>query len=323
MGGAMRVLLGSPRGFCAGVDRAVSIVESALERFGPPIYVRHEIVHNGHVLASLRERGVIFVDHLDDVPQRAIVIFSAHGVAPAVWREAEDRQLRVIDATCPLVKKVHLEVTKHARNRRTVLVIGHPEHVEVIGTVGHYEPRPGARIIVVENDDQARAVTIEDPDNVAYVTQTTLAADSTAGIIGVLKERFPHIVGPQADDICYATQNRQRVVAKLADLSDIVIILGARHSSNSVRMLEVALARSTPAYLVDCAREVKREWLTGMTTIGITSGASSPEYLVTDLLATLRAWYPDLREEAIGRPETVQFRMPRELEQTGVKQATR
>ncbi len=319
----MKVLLGSPRGFCAGVDRAINIVEFALERFGPPIYVRHEIVHNGHVLASLRERGAIFVDHLEQVPPRALVIFSAHGVAPAVWREADDRQLRIIDATCPLVKKVHLEVVKHARNRRTVLVIGHPQHVEVVGTVGHYEARSDARIIVVENEDQARSVTIEGSENVAYVTQTTLAADSTAGIVGVLKERFPHIVGPQAADICYATQNRQRVVAKLAELSDIVIILGARHSSNSVRMLEVALARGTPAYLVDCAGEVEREWLAGIETIGVTSGASSPEYLVTELLETLRTWYSDLREEAIGQSETIQFRMPRELEQLGVRQAAR
>jgi len=319
----MKVLLGSPRGFCAGVDRAISIVESALQRFGPPVYIRHEIVHNGHVLASLRERGAIFVDRLEEVPRQALVIFSAHGVAPAVWREADERQLRIIDATCPLVKKVHLEVVKHARNRRTVLVIGHPEHVEVMGTVGHYEPGSDARIIVVENEDQARAVTIDDPENVAYVTQTTLAADSTAGIIGVLKERFPHIVAPQADDICYATQNRQRVVAKLADLSDIVVILGARHSSNSVRMLEVALARGRRAHLVDCAGDVKREWLAGIATIGVTSGASSPEHLVTELLETLRGWYSDLREETIGRPETVQFRMPREFEQMSVEQAIR
>jgi 4-hydroxy-3-methylbut-2-enyl diphosphate reductase len=310
----MKVVLANPRGFCAGVDRAIRIVETALEQYGRPVYVRHEIVHNHHVLASLTERGAIFVKDLQDVPAGARVIFSAHGVSPSVWAEAGERALKTLDATCPLVAKVHQEVTKHARAGRTVFVIGHRDHPEVIGTIGHFAGAGGIRVVTIEDESAAANVVVDEPDNVAYVTQTTLSSDHTAQIVAILRRRFPRLHGPHGHDICYATLNRQRAVQSLAQLCELVVVLGASHSSNSARLRETAEAAGVPAYLVDCEERVDRAWFAGKDTIGVTSGASVPELLVARLLARFREWWPDMIEESIGEPDTLYFRMPRELE---------
>jgi 4-hydroxy-3-methylbut-2-enyl diphosphate reductase len=310
----MKVVIANPRGFCAGVDRAIRIVETALAQYGRPVYVRHEIVHNHHVLASLTERGAIFVKDLQDVPLGARVIFSAHGVSPRVWAEAGRRGLKTLDATCPLVAKVHQEVTKHARAGRTVFVIGHSDHPEVIGTIGHFDDAGGTRAVIINDETTAANVVVDDPDNVAYVTQTTLSSDNTAQIIATLERRFPRLHGPHGQDICYATLDRQRAVQSLARLCELVVVLGASHSSNSVRLRETAEAAGVPAYLVDCEKRVEREWFVGKDTIGVTSGASVPELLVVRLLTKFREWWPDMIEESIGEPDTLHFRMLRELE---------
>lgn len=312
----MKVLIANPRGFCAGVDRAIRIVETALEQYGRPIYVRHEIVHNRHVLASLTERGAIFVEDLHEVPVGARVIFSAHGVSPSVRIQADTRSLKSIDATCPLVVKVHHEVTKHARAGRTVLVIGHCNHPEVIGTVGHYTAAGGAHVVVIEDELAAESAVVEDPDNVAYVTQTTLSSDNADRIVSILQRRFPYLRGPHGPDICYATVNRQRAVKSLAKLCQLVIVVGASHSSNSARLRETAEAAGVPAYLVESEQRIDREWFAGKDTIGVTSGASVPELLVDRLLARMRGWWPDMIAESIGEADTQYFRMPRELERT-------
>jgi len=310
----MKVFIANPRGFCAGVDRAIRIVETALEQYGSPIYVRHEIVHNRHVLAALTERGAIFVEDLQDVPAGARVIFSAHGVSPGVWAEAGARALKSLDATCPLVAKVHLDVAKHASAGRTVLVIGHHGHPEVVGIVGHFAAAGGVRVAVVEDEIAAESVIVGDPDNLAYVTQTTLSSDNTARIIAALQRRFPRLHGPHGQDICYATVNRQRAVQSLAGMCELVVVLGASHSSNSARLRETAEAAGVPAYLVDSEKRLERNWFAGKETIGITSGASVPEFLMAGLLARFREWWPDMIEESIGEPDVQYFRMPRELE---------
>jgi 4-hydroxy-3-methylbut-2-en-1-yl diphosphate reductase len=308
----MKVLLANPRGFCAGVERAIASVERALDRHGPPVYVRHEIVHNRHVVEALRRRGAVFVEELADVPDGALVMWSAHGVAPALDDEARRRRLKVIDATCPLVTKVHLEVAEHSRAGRTVFVIGHRDHPEVQGTVGHY--RGAGRIEVIENEAEAAAVAARGITEAAYVTQTTLSLDDTARTLAVLCAGVPRLGGPHKDDICYATQNRQRAVRDLARQCDAVIVVGAAHSSNSVRLREVAQAAGTRAWLVDCAEAVERDWIDGCETLGVTSGASVPEELVQALLERLRAWWPALELHSIGMPEAIHFRLPRALE---------
>jgi 4-hydroxy-3-methylbut-2-en-1-yl diphosphate reductase len=309
----MKVVLANPRGFCAGVVRAIDIVTLSLERFGPPIYVRHDIVHNNHVVADFVARGVVFVEDLRDVPTGTRVIFSAHGVGPAVWREAADRDLAVIDATCPLVIKVHQEVAAYSRIGYTVFLIGHRGHPEVVGTLGHYEENL-ARIHVIESVLEAELVKAEDPDKVGYATQTTLATDAVAPIVSVLARRFPKLRAPHASDICYATQNRQRAVRELAQVCDVILVVGAQRSSNSVRLREVAEAAGVPARLADSAAALERDWFWAAETIGLTSGASVPEMLVAEVLLRLRSWWPDITTMSIGETETLQFRPPRELE---------
>ncbi len=287
-------------------------MRAALRRHGAPIYVRHEIVHNQHVVDELRALGALFVDDLEDVPRGARVIFSAHGVAPDVWAQARSRGLDVIDATCPLVTKVHLEVAEHARAGRTVLVLGHRHHVEVQGTVGHAE---GTTVHVIEDAEQAQALELPPGTPVAYVTQTTLSVDDTARTLALLRRRLPQLVGPHKDDICYATQNRQRAVAELARRCDVVVVVGAPHSSNTVRMVEVARAAGAAAYRVDTAGELQRAWFDGsVERIGLSSGASVPEHLFEEVQARLRAWWPGLVERGVGEAETIRFRPPRGLD---------
>ena len=308
----MKVVLANPRGFCAGVVRAIEIVELALQQFGPPIYVRHDIVHNRHVVADFIARGVVFVEDLKDVPEGVRVIFSAHGVGQAVWQEAAGRDLSVIDATCPLVVKVHQEVAAYARAGRSVFLIGHRDHPEIIGTLGHYAGDP-ARIHVIESVEQADRVPADETQEAGYATQTTLAADAVSPIIAALKRRLPKLIAPHASDICYATQNRQRAVRSLAETCDVILVIGARQSSNSVRLREVAASAGAAAYLADCAADMDRAWFADAETIGLTSGASVPEVLVTQALDRLRSWWPNLVTTSIGEPETLQFRLPREL----------
>ena len=308
----MKVVLANPRGFCAGVARAIEIVDLALERFGPPVYVRHDIVHNHHVVADFAARGVVFVEDLGDVPAGMRVIFSAHGVGPSVWTEAASRDLPVLDATCPLVVKVHQEVAAFGRAGTTVFLIGHRGHPEVTGTLGHYQGDP-SRIQVIETAAEAERVQAANPSDVGYATQTTLAADAVAPIVDVLRRRFPLLRAPHAADICYATQNRQHAVRSLAAICDVVLVVGGRHSSNSVRLREVAEAAGAPAHLAECAAEVDPAWLAGAATVGLTAGASAPELLVRQVLDRLRQWWPDLTVSSIGEPETLHFRLPREL----------
>ena len=309
----MKVILANPRGFCAGVERAVRIVEVALEQYGRPIYVRHEIVHNSHVIGELAKRGAIFVENLGDVPRGSRVIFSAHGVSPAVLNEARARKLKTIDATCPLVAKVHLEATKQGHNRRNLIVIGHRDHPEVTGTIGHYLNGGGCRVTVVEDEAAAEGIPVEFGENTAYVTQTTLSTDETARIIAVLQRRIPSLISPPHEDICYATSNRQRAVKALAQQCDVIVVLGADHSSNSLRLREVAQAEGVDAYLVENALKLDQGWFEDCDVIGVTSGASVPEILVQRLLVKFRMWWPRLIEETLGQSETVQFRLPRGL----------
>jgi 4-hydroxy-3-methylbut-2-enyl diphosphate reductase len=309
----MRIKLANPRGFCAGVDRAIEIVNRALEVFQPPIYVRHEVVHNKFVVEDLRERGAIFVEELDQVPDDNIVIFSAHGVSKAVRDEAERRGLKVFDATCPLVTKVHLEVVRYSNEGRECVLIGHAGHPEVEGTMGQYDERHGGHIYLVENEADVATLQVARPDTLAFVTQTTLSMDDTSRVIDALKTRFPTISGPRKDDICYATQNRQDAVKELASVCDVVLVVGSPNSSNSNRLRELSDRMGTPAYLVDGAEDVKPEWFAKDAVVGVTAGASAPEVLVQGVIECLRGWGAQMAEELDGRPENVTFSMPSEL----------
>lgn len=309
----MQIKLANPRGFCAGVDRAIEIVNRALEVFGPPIYVRHEVVHNKFVVEDLRNRGAIFVEELDQVPDDVIVIFSAHGVSQAVRQEAAGRGLKVFDATCPLVTKVHIEVAKYSRDGKECILIGHAGHPEVEGTMGQYDASNGGAIYLVEDEDDVASLQVRDPDHLAFVTQTTLSMDDTSRVIDALRSRFPNIGGPRKDDICYATQNRQDAVKQLADESDVVLVVGSPNSSNSNRLRELAERMGTPAYLIDGAEDLQLSWFDGVARIGITAGASAPEVLVRGVIEQLRAWGATGAEELDGREENITFSMPKEL----------
>lgn len=309
----MDVVLANPRGFCAGVDRAIDIVNRALEVFGRPIYVRHEVVHNRFVVEDLRSRGAIFVDELDEVPDDAIVIFSAHGVSKAVQDEAAQRSLKVFDATCPLVTKVHVEVSAFSASGRECILIGHEGHPEVEGTMGQYDTRHGGRIYLVEDEAQVALLKVRDPDNLAYVTQTTLSVDDTAKVIDALRGRFPNIAGPRKDDICYATQNRQDAVKVLADQADVVLVVGSPNSSNSNRLRELAERCGSKAYLIDDASMLESAWLTDAKTVGVTAGASAPESLVEEVISALQASGADTVVSIDGRPENITFSLPKEL----------
>jgi len=308
----MNILLANPRGFCAGVNRAIEIVERALELFGAPIYVRHEVVHNRYVVDCLRDNGAVFVDELSEVPDGSIVIFSAHGVSKAVRREAADRGLRVFDATCPLVTKVHLEVMRHQKDNRECILIGHAGHPEVEGTMGQFEAN-NIRMHLVETPQDVEQLSVGDPDNLAYVTQTTLSMDDTADIIDALRRRFPAIVGPKKDDICYATQNRQDAVKSLAQTSQVVLVVGSVNSSNSNRLQELAQRMGAASYLIDDAGQIDPEWLSGVESVGVTAGASAPEVLVQSVIARLRDLGGTTVNEAEGRQENVVFSLPKEL----------
>ncbi len=309
----MQVLLANPRGFCAGVDRAIDIVERAIDLFGAPIYVRHEVVHNRHVVERLRERGAVFVEELQEVPAGATVIFSAHGVSHAVENEAKERGLKVFDATCPLVTKVHMEVQRYAREGREVILIGHAGHPEVEGTMGRFDTSFGGRMYLVGSAAQAEQLAVSDPARLAFVTQTTLSVDDTAEIVATLKRRFADLATPRKEDICYATQNRQDAVKKLLTECDILIVVGSRASSNSNRLRELAERAGVPGYLVDGPQDLKREWFEGKRCVGLTAGASAPEVLVRAVLEQLQEWGAQLPREVAGREEKVTFGLPREL----------
>lgn len=308
----MEIILANPRGFCAGVDRAISIVERALEIFGAPIYVRHEVVHNRFVVDGLRQRGAIFVDELSEVPEKAICIFSAHGVAQSVRQEAKDRELKVFDATCPLVTKVHMEVTRASRKGIECVLIGHRGHPEVNGTMGQYN-NPEGGIYLVENVSDVAELPIKDPDNLFYCTQTTLSVDDTSDIIDALRETFPNIKGPRKDDICYATQNRQDAVSQLAESSDVVLVVGSANSSNSNRLREKAARLGTPAYLIDSSSDIQQSWFSQTGRVGVTAGASAPEVLVQDVIARLKELGGEVVTEVVGREESIAFEVPSEL----------
>jgi len=309
----MKILLANPRGFCAGVDRAIDIVERALKLFGAPIYVRHEVVHNRHVVDRLRNLGAIFVEELDEVPDGATVIFSAHGVSKAVQAEAERRALDVFDATCPLVTKVHMEVSRYGREGREVILIGHAGHPEVEGTMGQYDRSLGGEIYLVENPEDVGTLTVKHPDRLAFVTQTTLSVDDTARVIEALQRRFPALTSPRKEDICYATQNRQDAVKALVARCDAIVVVGSQTSSNSSRLKEIALKAGIPGYMVDSADDLAREWFEGCSTVGVTAGASAPEVLVQQVVARLKEWGGELPEEIKGREEHVVFTLPKVL----------
>ena len=309
----MEVLLANPRGFCAGVDRAIDIVNRALEVFGAPIYVRHEVVHNKFVVEDLRSRGAVFVDELEEVPDDCIVIFSAHGVSQAVRRDAARRRLKVFDATCPLVTKVHIEVARYSTEGRECILIGHRGHPEVEGTMGQYDASAGGDIYLIEDEQQVDSLAVRDPDKLSYVTQTTLSMDDTARVIEALRRRFPKIQGPRKDDICYATQNRQDAVKQLAARCDLVLVVGSPNSSNSNRLRELAERMGAAAYLLDGAADIDPAWLRGKTRVGVTAGASAPEVLVREVLEGLRELGASIPVELEGRPENVTFSLPREL----------
>jgi 4-hydroxy-3-methylbut-2-en-1-yl diphosphate reductase len=304
-----KLLLAAPRGYCAGVDRAVQTVQRALSIHGAPVYVRKEIVHNKHVVEQLRERGAIFVDEQTEVPEGAVCVFSAHGVAPSVRAGAQERGLQTIDATCPLVTKVHREAVRFAADGYTIVLVGHDGHEEVEGTMGEAPDQ----IVLVQNEQDVEELEIEDPERVAYVTQTTLAVDETTAILERLRERFPGIVGPRTDDICYATTNRQAAVKQMAASCDLMLVIGSRNSSNSVRLVEVARDCGTDAYLIDNAREIREEWLEGRKVVGISSGASAPEELVSELVDAFRArGVSDVSEFDVVR-EDVRFMLPKQI----------
>ena len=309
----VKILLANPRGFCAGVDRAIEIAERALDLFGAPIYVRHEVVHNRHVVEGLRARGTVFVDELDEVPDGGTVIYSAHGVSLAVHAEGRRRGLRVFDATCPLVTKVHLEVSRHAADGRECILIGHRGHPEVEGTMGQYDSSAGGRMYLIETPEDVQQLNVNNPEDIAYVTQTTLSVDDTQRVIETLRQRFPAIYGPRRDDICYATQNRQDAVKDLARRCDVILVVGSPNSSNSNRLRELAKQSGVPAYLIDEAGQIDRSWLAGKTRVGLTAGASAPEDIVQGVVEQLRAWGADTIDESMGRKEPVTFSLPAEL----------
>ncbi|MCU5785444.1 4-hydroxy-3-methylbut-2-enyl diphosphate reductase [Alloalcanivorax marinus] len=309
----MEIRLANPRGFCAGVDRAIEIVNRALDVFGPPVHVRHEVVHNRYVVDGLRERGAVFVEELHEVPDDAIVIFSAHGVSKAVQDEAGRRGLRVFDATCPLVTKVHMEVIRYAREGREAILIGHEGHPEVEGTMGQYDTSRGGRMYLVEDEKDVADLVVTDPDNLAFVTQTTLSVDDTARIIDALRARFPNILGPKREDICYATTNRQDAVRQLALECDLVLVVGSVNSSNSNRLRELAERCGTQAHLLDDPTMIDPAWLDGKASVGVTAGASAPEELVHQVVARLRDLGGQEAHEIPGREENIRFSMPRAL----------
>jgi 4-hydroxy-3-methylbut-2-enyl diphosphate reductase len=306
-------MLANPRGFCAGVDRAIDIVDRALEVFGRPIYVRHEVVHNKTVVDDLSQRGAVFVEELHEVPDDAIVIFSAHGVSKAVQDEASDRGLQVFDATCPLVTKVHVEVTAFSRAGRECILIGHEGHPEVEGTMGQYDTSKGGKMYLVEDEEQVAHLAVLDPDNLAFVTQTTLSVDDTAKVIEALRARFPNIQGPRKDDICYATQNRQDAVRTLAEKSNVVLVVGSPNSSNSNRLKELAERCGASAYLIESADMIDPKWMSADDKIGVTAGASAPEHLVEGVVSWLRGRGHEGVESLEGRPENITFSLPKEL----------
>jgi 4-hydroxy-3-methylbut-2-enyl diphosphate reductase len=309
----MDIVLANPRGFCAGVDRAIDIVNRALEVFGRPVYVRHEVVHNRHVVDDLRDRGAIFVDELAEVPDDAIVIFSAHGVSRAVQDEADGRGLKVFDATCPLVTKVHVEVTAFSRAGRECILIGHAGHPEVEGTMGRYDTSHGGAIYLVEDEAQVATLAVRDPSALTYVTQTTLSVDDTAKVIDALRARFTDIQGPRKDDICYATQNRQDAVKSLAEAVDLVLVVGSTNSSNSNRLRELAERCGASAYLIDDASMIDPTWLDDARAVGVTAGASAPELLVEEVIDTLRQRGIATVRDLEGREENVTFSLPKAL----------
>ncbi len=305
----MRVLLANPRGFCAGVNMAIECLEKALAYFGPPLYVYHEIVHNQYVVRRFRENGVVFVDDLDEVPEGAPLLFSAHGVSPAIRAQAKQRHLTAIDATCPLVTKVHLEAIKYARENYTIVLIGHEGHDEVAGTMGEAPER----MILVESAEDVERLEVEDPQKIAYLTQTTLSVDDANVVIAALRAKFPQIANPPKDDICYATQNRQEAVRELAARSDLVLVLGSQNSSNSKRLAEIAASLGPAAHLIDGVGELDPDWFDGVETVLITAGASAPEKVVQEVVDHLQERYDAQVEESVVREEDVHFKLPREL----------
>ena len=309
----MKISLANPRGFCAGVDRAIEIVNRALDVFGAPVYVRHEVVHNKFVVDNLRDRGAIFVDELEEVPDDSLVIFSAHGVSKAVQDESKTRGLRVFDATCPLVTKVHLEVSRYSRDGRECILIGHQGHPEVEGTMGQYDYSFGGNIYLVEDEDDVANLNVKNPDNLTFVTQTTLSMDDAARVIDALRTKFTNIEGPRKDDICYATQNRQDAVKQLAADCDLMLVVGSPNSSNSNRLRELAERMGTPAYLIDNEEGIDPAWLDGRKNVGVTAGASAPDVLVKQVVERIQALGGEVPEEIQGREESVVFSMPKEL----------
>ena len=309
----MDIKLANPRGFCAGVDRAIDIVDRALDMFGAPIYVRHEVVHNKFVVDKLRNRGAIFVDELDEIPDDVIVIFSAHGVSQAVQKEASERNLKVFDATCPLVTKVHIEVTKYSGDGMECVLIGHAGHPEVEGTMGQYDQSTGGKIYLVENEADVLDLEVNNPENLAFVTQTTLSMDDTALVIDALRKKFPQIRGPRKDDICYATQNRQDAVKQLAIESDLVLVVGSVASSNSNRLRELAERCGCEAHLIDGPQDIQPAWLQNTSSIGLTAGASAPEVLVQDMISRLVELGAKAPRELDGVEENISFSLPKEL----------
>ncbi|MFT7411237.1 MAG: 4-hydroxy-3-methylbut-2-enyl diphosphate reductase [Oleispira sp.] len=309
----MKIKMANPRGFCAGVDRAIEIVNRALDLFEKPIYVRHEVVHNKFVVNDLRERGAVFVDELHEVPDDSIVIFSAHGVSQSVRKEATERGLKVFDATCPLVTKVHLEVSSYSSDGSECILIGHKGHPEVEGTMGQYDHSNGGNIYLVEDEKDVAALEVNNPEALYYVTQTTLSMDDTAKVIDALRTKFVKIEGPRKDDICYATQNRQDAVKALATGSELLLVVGSPNSSNSNRLRELGERIGAKAYLIDSAEEIQQEWLEGIENIGITAGASAPEVLVQSVVDRLIEWGAEVPEELQGQAESVVFSLPKEL----------
>jgi len=309
----MQILLANPRGFCAGVDRAIDIVERAIELFGAPIYVRHEVVHNRHVVDRLRGLGARFVEELAEIPDGATVIFSAHGVSSAVESEAKRRGFQVFDATCPLVTKVHLEVARYARDARDVVLIGHAGHPEVEGTMGRFDGSFGGSIHLIENVADAAALQVRRPETLAFVTQTTLSVDDTQAIVDALRKRFPQLQAPRVEDICYATQNRQDAVKRLLERCDVLVVVGSTSSSNSNRLRELADRSGIPGYLVDGPENLQREWFEGRRAVGVTAGASAPELLVQQVVERLRSWGGGAPQAVVGREENVVFSLPRAL----------
>ncbi|AIN47479.1 4-hydroxy-3-methylbut-2-enyl diphosphate reductase [Candidatus Palibaumannia cicadellinicola] len=313
----MRILLANPRGFCAGVDRAISIVEKAIEIYGAPIYVRHEVVHNRYVVDILRNQGAIFIEHISQVPDRSILIFSAHGVSQAVRNEALTRDLRVFDATCPLVTKIHMKVARASRKGTEAILIGHNGHPEVEGTMGQYNNAVGG-IYLVESPEDVWQLQVKNIDNLCFITQTTLSIDDTSAVIDALRHRFPSIIGPRKDDICYATTNRQEAVRNLTIAADVVLVVGSNNSSNSNRLAELAQRIGKPTYLIDSASDIQESWLQGMNIIGVTAGASAPNIIVLQVISRLQSLGAESVEELIGRKENIMFEVPRDLN-IGVK----